>query len=86
MTEEIMRVNLISRSQGQRGQFGYRKVYQIVQRDNRVIIYYGRAELPSYQRNRIEKEFASVAKAKAWAIEQMFKKLDKGYEMENTNA
>lgn len=82
---EIMKVNLVSKSQGQRGRFGYRKVYSIIQRDTLVSIWYGRAELPTYQLQNIRKEFATAELAKAWAIEQMFKKLDKGYEMENTN-
>lgn len=80
---EVVKFKLISRSQGRRGQFGYRKVYHIVQRDDSVSIWYGRAELPTYQLNNIRKTFDSAETAKAWATEQMFKKLDKGYEMES---
>ena len=82
---EPITYKLISRSQGQRGQFGYRKSYQIYLRDNGVSIWYGRAELPTYRHKNIRKTFATYELAKAWAIEQMYKKLDNGYEMENTN-
>ncbi len=79
------RINLISRSQGRRGQFGYRKRYTITQVENRVIVRWGRAELPTYRDQEQRFEFATEQLAKAFATEQMYKKMDKGYEKENAN-
>lgn len=73
---------LVSRSQGERGATGHRKKYIIYAGgDNRVVVRWGRAELDEswYQRKVVE--FDSEAYALIWATDQMYKKMDKGYEL-----
>ena len=76
----IERIELVARSDGQRGRFGYRKKYTISRRYNSVILRWGRENLPEYTYQEQRKDFDSAELAKAFVVEQVYKKMDKGYE------
>ena len=75
------RIALVSRSQGERGQYGGQKKYTIeVIGDNRVLMRWGKAELGEWTYQSRAVQFDTESKARAFATEQMYKKMDKGYE------
>jgi predicted DNA-binding WGR domain protein len=78
MTDE--KIVLVSRSQGERGSEGRQKKYIIYLGGNSVVFRWGKAELHEswYQRKVVD--FDTEIQARAFAIEQMYKKMDKGYE------
>jgi predicted DNA-binding WGR domain protein len=79
-TSEIERIELVARSDGQRGRFGYRKKYIISRRYYSVILRWGRENKAEYTYQEQRKDFETSELARAFVIEQMYKKMDKGYE------
>jgi predicted DNA-binding WGR domain protein len=70
---------LASRSQGERGQNGKKKIYEIVVDGNRVIVRWGKAEEDTRQTQ--TKWFQSEWEAKSFATNKKWEKIDKGYEL-----
>ena len=70
---------LASRSQGERGQAGKKKIYEIVVNGNCVIVRWGKAEEDTRQSQ--TKFFQSEWAAKAFANEKKWAKIEKGYEL-----
>jgi predicted DNA-binding WGR domain protein len=77
MTETII---LHSKSQGERGQSGNRKRYIIDSVGTQVQVRWGRAEVQRWLYQMKYYDFATESEARAFATEQMYKKMDKGYE------
>jgi predicted DNA-binding WGR domain protein len=71
---------LHAESQGERGQHGGRKRYIIDIVGNRVEFRWGRAEVQRWLYPLKVYEFDTEIQARAFATEQMYKKMDKGYE------
>lgn len=76
------KITLVSRSQGERGQHGGQKKYIIrFGFDGKsVVVRWGRAELDESLYQQKVTRFDTEIQARAFAIEQMYKKMDKGYE------
>ena len=70
---------LASRSQGERGQNGKKKIYEIVVNGNCVIVRWGKAEEDTRQTQ--TKFFQSEWQAKSFAQSKKWEKIDKGYEL-----
>jgi predicted DNA-binding WGR domain protein len=70
---------LLKRSDGDRGRSGKRKVYEITVSGNLVTCEWGMAEKPARQRS--THLFATEQGARAFAIEKMWSKRDRGYEV-----
>lgn len=68
---------LVSRSEGERGQDGKKKIYEIVVEDNYVTVAWGKAEESRRQSQR--RWFANPFYAKMFADEKKYEKLGKGY-------
>lgn len=81
---ETKKVVLISKSQGERGQHGRLKRYIIDIVGTQVQFRWGRAEVQSWAYQMKYYDFATEFEASRFATEQMYKKLDKGYELETT--
>ncbi len=67
-------------SQGERGQHGGRKRYIIDIVGTQVQFRWGRAEVQRWLYPIKYFDFATESEARAFATEQMYKKMDKGYE------
>jgi predicted DNA-binding WGR domain protein len=82
--ETKQRIVLLSKSQGERGQWGYKKKYIIEVEGSVVVVKWGRAEVAPvfYQTKR--RFFANDFEASRFATDTMYQKLDKGYELEST--
>ena len=81
---ETETVVLLSASQGERGEVGYKKKYIISVEGRKVISAWGRAEnwVGSYQTK--VRYFADELDAREFATKTMYQKLDKGYELVTT--
>jgi predicted DNA-binding WGR domain protein len=77
-------VILVSKSQGERGEVGYKKKYIISVEGRKVISAWGKAEnwVGSYQTK--VRYFADELDAREFATKTMYQKLDKGYELVTT--
>lgn len=73
---------LVSKSQGERGNEGKKKVYEIVVEGNKVTVSWGMAEKPNRQTQ--THWFGSPNFAENFAFEKKWAKLDKGYEVAYT--
>ncbi len=78
----MKKVVLVSKSTGQRGQQGKKKVYEIVVDGNVVILSWGKAEEALRQTQK--KVFANSTLADWFAFDKKCEKLDKGYEVAYT--
>lgn len=79
------KIVLLSKSQGQRGQWGYQKKYIILVEGSMVVVKWGRAETPSVFYQNKTRFFANEEEASRFATDTMYQKLDKGYELETTH-
>lgn len=70
---------LVHKSQGQRGQNGKKKIYEIVLDGNKVVLSWGKAEENARQTQ--TKWFANEVQAKWFAFDKKIQKMDKGYEL-----
>ncbi len=70
---------LASRSQGERGQNGKKKIYEIVVDGTRVIVRWGKAEEDKRQSQ--TKFFQTEWQAKSFAQDKKWEKIEKGYEL-----
>lgn len=70
---------LVHKSQGQRGQNGKKKIYEIVLDGNKVILSWGKAEENARQTQ--TKWFATEWSAQDFAFTKKCEKMDKGYEV-----
>jgi predicted DNA-binding WGR domain protein len=77
MSETII---LHSKSQGERGECGGRKRYIIDIVGTQVQFRWGRAEVQRWLYQMKYYDFDTEIQARAFATEQMYKKMDKGYE------
>lgn len=75
----MKKVVLVSKSQGERGKEGKKKIYEIILEGNRVTISWGKAEAVSRQSQ--THYFANEWKALNFAEEKKWLKLGKGYEL-----
>lgn len=73
------RILMNKKSQGERGQAGYYKAYEITVQDNIVILAWGKAEEAKRQTKR--EFFTDYIWALRFAEEKMWEKIDKGYEV-----
>lgn len=78
----MTKIVMISKSQGERGQAGKKKVYEIIIEANKVTLSWGMAEKPNRQTK--TEWFGSTIEAKWFADDKKFQKLDKGYEVAYT--
>jgi predicted DNA-binding WGR domain protein len=78
----MTKIVLISKSEGQRGQNGKKKVYEIVVEGSKVTVSWGKAE--EAQRQTQTKFFGSEWQATNFANEKKWAKQDKGYELAYT--
>lgn len=78
----MTKIVLISKSQGDRGQAGKKKVYEIVVEGNKVTLSWGMAEKATRQTK--TERFATQMQARWFATDKKIEKLDKGYEMAYT--
>jgi predicted DNA-binding WGR domain protein len=70
---------LVKKSDGDRGQNGKKKIYEIVQEGTRVVMMWGKAEELSKQQN--VKYFQTETQAFWFAREKNWEKQSKGYEL-----
>lgn len=68
---------LTSASQGERGQAGHKKVYEIIVDGNKVVLRWGKAE--ETKRQEQVKFFSYENAAYNFALEKKWAKVDKGY-------
>lgn len=78
----MTKIVLVSKSQGDRGQAGKKKVYEILIENNKVVVSWGMAE--KAQRQTQTKWFPSNFSATMFADEKKYEKLVKGYEVAYT--
>ena len=71
---------LVKKSDGNRGNAGLKKIYQIILEDNKVLTQWGKAEEVAPQAKQ-EKTFAYPFIAKAYAMDKVEAKKAKGYEV-----
>ena len=71
---------LVKKSEGNRGNAGLKKIYQIILDDNKVITQWGKAEEITPQAKQ-EKSFTWSYQAKAYAYDKVEAKVSKGYEL-----
>lgn len=74
------KIVLVNESQGERGEEGRKKKYIILCSGSRVSFYWGRAEKPEWTYQVKSVTFDTEERAKNYATEQMYKKMDKGYQ------
>lgn len=77
-----MKIVMVSKSQGERGNDGKKKVYEIVITNNTVTVTWGMAE--KSQRQSQTKTFGSIFQAELFATDKKYEKLNKGYEIAYT--
>jgi predicted DNA-binding WGR domain protein len=77
-----MKIVMISKSEGNRGQSGKKKVYEISITNNTVTVSWGMAEKPARQTS--TKSFANGFQASLFATDKQYEKLAKGYEIAYT--
>ena len=78
----MTKIVLVSKSQGERGQAGKKKVYEIVIEANKVTLSWGMAEKSNRQTK--TEWFGSNIEANWFATDKKIAKLDKGYEVAYT--
>lgn len=71
---------LVKKSDGERGNAGLKKIYQVIVEDNKVITMWGKAEEVSPQAKQV-KTFAYPFLAKSYANDKVSSKLTRGYEV-----
>jgi predicted DNA-binding WGR domain protein len=71
---------LVKKSDGERGNAGLKKIYQVIVEDNKVITLWGKAEDVSAQAKQV-KSFAYPFLAKAYANDKVQSKITRGYEV-----
>jgi len=71
---------LVKKSDGNRGNAGLKKIYQVILEDDKVITQWGKAEEIAPQAKQ-EKTFAYSFLAKSYAREKVEAKMSKGYEL-----
>lgn len=76
---EMTKMILASRSQGERGQNGKKKIYEIVVSGTCVIVRWGKAEEDKRQSQ--TKWFNTPYQAEMFAHDKKWEKIDKGYEL-----
>jgi predicted DNA-binding WGR domain protein len=77
--KEMKKFILVKNSDGERGQNGKKKIYEIVQEGTRVVMMWGKAEELSKQQN--VKYFQTETQAFWFAREKNWEKQGKGYEL-----
>lgn len=77
---EKMKWILVKKSDGERGNAGLKKIYQVIVEDNKVITLWGKAEEVAPQAKQV-KTFAWSYQAKAYAYNKVESKLTRGYEV-----
>jgi predicted DNA-binding WGR domain protein len=75
----MKKIVLVSKSQGERGQDGKKKVYEITVNGNVVTVSWGKAEVSARQTQ--VKRFINEYHAERFASEKKWAKLEKGYEV-----
>lgn len=78
----MTKIVMISKSQGERGNEGKKKVYEIVVEANKVTMSWGMAEKPNRQTK--TEWFATAIEANWFATDKKFEKVNKGYEVAYT--
>ena len=78
----MKKIVLVSKSEGQRGNEGKKKVYEIVIEGNKVTVSWGMAEKPNRQTQ--TQWFGTEIQATWFAEDKKYSKLDKGYEVAYT--
>lgn len=78
----MTKIVMISKSQGDRGQAGKKKVYEIIIEANKVTLSWGMAEKPNRQTK--TEWFGTEWQATNFANEKKWAKQDKGYEVAYT--
>jgi predicted DNA-binding WGR domain protein len=73
------KIVLVSKSQGERGQDGKKKIYEITVNGNVVTVSWGKAEVSARQTQ--VKRFTNEYYAERFASEKKWAKLEKGYEV-----
>lgn len=76
-TLAVTKIVLVSLSQGERGNEGKKKIYQIIWSGNKVVLSWGKAE--EERRQTSTKFFGSAYAAQNFVMEKKWEKLDKGY-------
>ena len=76
---QVKKIVLVSKSQGERGQDGKKKVYEIAVNGSVVTVSWGKAEVSARQTQ--VKRFVSAYHADKFASEKKWAKLEKGYEV-----
>jgi predicted DNA-binding WGR domain protein len=71
---------LVKESDGQRGDMGKKKVYEIVLNGSTVTVMWGKFE-ETHKQQTLVKEFGSAYSARQWADEQRNAKRKKGYNL-----
>ena len=71
---------LVKKSDGERGNAGLKKIYQVIVEDNKVITLWGKAEDVSAQAKQV-KSFAYPFLAKAYANDKVQSKITRGYKV-----
>lgn len=71
---------LVKKSDGDRGNAGLKKIYQVIVEDNKVITLWGKAEEVSAQAKQV-KTFAYPYLASAYASDKVQSKITRGYEV-----
>ena len=78
--EKMKKWILVKKSDGERGNAGFKKIYQVIVEDNKVITSWGKAEETSPQGKQV-KAFAFPYQANAFAYEKVEAKRTRGYEV-----
>ncbi len=71
---------LVKKSDGERGNAGFKKIYQVIVVDNQVITTWGKAEEVAPQGKQV-KSFAFPYQANAFAYDKVEAKRTRGYEL-----
>jgi predicted DNA-binding WGR domain protein len=79
---QMKKVVLVSKSEGQRGQNGKKKVYEIIVEGNKVVLSWGMAE-KSVRQTKTE-WFNNPYSAENFVFEKQWEKIAKGYEVAYT--
>jgi predicted DNA-binding WGR domain protein len=78
----MKKIVLVSKSEGQRGNEGKKKVYEITIEANKVTLSWGMAEKPNRQTK--TEWFGTAIQADWFATDKKWEKVNKGYEVAYT--
>jgi predicted DNA-binding WGR domain protein len=77
--KQMKKFILVKKSDGERGQNGKKKIYEIVQEGTRVVMMWGKAE--ELKKQESTKVFATERQAIWFATDKQWEKMNKGYEL-----